>query len=86
MFYTYVLISERDRKFYIGFSNNIEKRLDEHNDGLVKSTEHRRPLKLVYYEVCLNERDAIKREKYFKSGYGRRFLNNRIENFLKEFN
>jgi putative endonuclease len=86
MFYTYVIISERDRKFYIGFTKDIEKRLAEHNDGLVTSTEYRRPLKLVYYEACLNERDAIKREKYFKSGYGRRFLNNRIETFLKEFN
>ena len=78
IFYTYVLISEGDRKLYIGFTKNIVKRLDEHNNGLVKSTEHRRPLKLVYYEACLNERDALKREKYFKSGYGQRFLNNRI--------
>ena len=84
MFYTYVLISEHDEKFYIGFTKNIEERLDEHNSGSVRSTKHRRPFKLVYYEACLNEKDAIKREKYFKSGFGRRFLNNRIETFLKE--
>jgi putative endonuclease len=84
MFYTYVLISEHDEKFYIDFTKNIEERLDEHNSGSVRSTKHRRPFKLVYYEACLNEKDAIKREKYFKSGFGRRFLNNRIETFLKE--
>ena len=84
IFYTYVLISERDKKFYIGFTKNIHQRIRKHNDGLVTSTEHRRPLKLIYFEACLNEKDAIKREKYFKSGYGRRFLNNRIESFLKE--
>ena len=86
MFYTYVLLSERDRKFYIGFTKDLEKRLDKHNNGLVTSTAHRRPLKLIYYEACLNDGDAIKREKYFKSGFGRRFIKNRIETFLKEFN
>ena len=84
IFYTYVLISERDKKFYVGFTQDIERRIDEHNEGIVTSTKHRRPLKLVYYEACLNKIDALKPEKYFKSGYGRRFLNNRIENFLKE--
>ena len=83
MFYTYVLISENDRNFYIGFTKDLEKRLDEHQHGSVASTAHRRPLKMVYYEACLNEKDAIKREKYFKSGFGRRFLRNRLETYLK---
>ena len=84
IFYTYVLISEHDKKFYVGFTKDLERRMDEHNAGLVTSTKQRRPLKLAYYEACMNQNDALKREKYFKSGYGRRFLNNRIENFLKE--
>lgn len=83
-FYTYVLISERDKKFYVGFTKDLKKRVNEHKEGLVTSTKHRRPFKLVYFEACLDKSDAVKREKYFKSGYGRRFLNNRIENFLKE--
>jgi putative endonuclease len=82
MYYTYVLISEKDGNFYIGFTKNIEKRLEEHLKGKVNATAHRNPLKLVYYEACLNKIDAIKREKYFKSGYGRRFLKNRLEAFL----
>jgi putative endonuclease len=84
MFYTYVLQSKIDEKFYTGFTKDLKKRVEEHSQGLVSSTRHRRPLELIYYEACLNETDAIKREKYFKSGFGRRFLNNRIENYLNE--
>ena len=82
MFYTYVLLSKKDNKFYIGYTKDLKKRLEEHNHGSVTSTTHRRPLLLIYYEACLNEADAIKREKYFKGGFGRRFLNNRLENYL----
>jgi putative endonuclease len=84
MFYTYVLLSEQDKSFYIGFTEGLEKRLIEHQKGLVASTAHRRPLRLIYYEACLNSNDAIKREKYFKTGFGRRFLRNRLETHLKE--
>jgi len=83
MFYTYVLFSEKDRKYYIGFSRDLKERIYKHHSGKVKSTENRRPLKLIYYEACLNEQDAIKREKYFKTGFGRRFLKNRLESFFK---
>ena len=86
MYYTYVLLSENDQKLYIGFTNELEKRLIEHQDGLVASTAHRRPLELIYYEACVHKIDAMKREKYFKSGFGRRFLKNRLEFFLKELN
>jgi putative endonuclease len=84
MFYTYVLLSEKDRKYYIGLTNALKRRFDEHKKGLVPATKHRLPLQLVYYEACVNEKDSIKREKYFKSGYGRRFLNNRIEEYMKD--
>jgi putative endonuclease len=82
MFYTYVLMSKQDGNFYIGYTNNLETRLKEHQKGKVKSTATRNPLKLIYYEACLNENDALKREKYFKSGFGRRFIKNRLETFL----
>ena len=84
MYYTYVLLSEKDKKFYCGYTKDLERRLRDHDNGLVKSTMFRRPLRLVYFEACLNESDAIKREKYFKSGFGRRFLKNRLENYLYE--
>jgi len=84
MFYTYVLLSKKDDKFYIGHTNDLKGRKKEHFNGKVTSTKNRRPLKLIYYEACLNEFDAIKREKYFKSGYGRRFLKNRLENYFDD--
>ncbi len=83
MFYTYVLLSEKDKKFYVGVTKDLRERLEKHKIGKVKSTANRRPLKLIYYEACLDERDAIKREKYFKTGFGRRFLRNRLESFLE---
>ncbi len=84
MFFTYVMLSERDNKLYIGFTNDLEKRVEEHHKGVVASTANRRPLKLIYYEACLNEEDALKREKYFKTGFGRRFLKNRLELYMEE--
>ncbi|MEK7605554.1 MAG: GIY-YIG nuclease family protein [Patescibacteria group bacterium] len=78
MFYTYVLKSLFDNKLYVGFTDNIERRLDEHNNGLVTATKSRRPLKLIYYEATLSQEKAIMREKYFKSGFGRNFLKTRI--------
>ncbi len=78
MYYTYVLKSLEDEFHYIGYSNNLQNRYLEHCKGLVEATKNRRPLKLVYYEACLNKQKAIAREKYFKTGFGRRFLKDRI--------
>lgn len=78
MYYTYVLKSKRDDKLYIGFTIDLKKRFKEHAEGCVKSTKSRAPMDLVYYEACLDKVKAIKREKYFKTGFGRRFLLNRI--------
>jgi len=80
MFYTYVLKSIKDDNFYIGWTNNLKDRLEEHNEGLVRSTKNRRPLKLTYYEACLVKEDAIKREKSLKTGFGRAYLNRRLSN------
>ncbi|MCZ7613827.1 MAG: GIY-YIG nuclease family protein [Ignavibacteriaceae bacterium] len=78
----YILQSKLDNKFYVGFTNNLKKRLIEHNSGKVKSTKSRRPLDLVYAEVCYNKSDALHREKYLKSSYGKRFIRNRLKNYL----
>ena len=78
MFYAYVLRSKKDNKLYISLSRDLKKRMTRHNKGLVPSTKHRRPLELVYYEACLSEEKSAKREQYFKTGFGRKFLKNRI--------
>jgi len=78
IFYNYVLKSLVDNNFYIGFTSDIKKRLNEHKNGLVKSTKNRRPLILIYYEVCFNKESAIHRERYLKTTYGHRYLKSRI--------
>jgi putative endonuclease len=78
LYYTYVLKSEKDGKLYIGWSDDLENRLSEHNKGLVNATCDRRPLKLVYYEACLSKESAIKREKVLKTGFGRKYIKRRL--------
>ena len=74
-YYVYVLQSQKDEKFYVGYTKDIQKRLEEHNSGKVRSTKERRPLELIYWEGCLNQQDAIKREKYLKTAWGKRYIN-----------
>jgi len=74
----YVLKSKVDGKLYVGFCEDLKIRIKEHNDGRVDSTRLRRPLEIVYFECCLDKDKSIKREKYFKAGFGRRFLKTRI--------
>ena len=77
-YYTYVLRSLSDNKLYIGWTEDLKHRKLAHDNGLVVATKDRRPLVLVYYEACLDKKKAIAREKYFKTGFGRRFLKSRI--------
>jgi putative endonuclease len=82
MYYTYVIHSEKDGRFYTGFTKDLRNRLQEHNMGRVASTKNRGPFKLIYYEACIDQQDAIAREKYLKSGMGKRYLKNRLKRFL----
>lgn len=66
MFYVYILRSLKDSKLYTGYTNNLKKRFRKHQSGKVYSTSHRGQLELIYFEGCLNEIDAIRREKYLK--------------------
>ena len=84
MYYVYLLISEKDGNFYTGSTADLKRRLQEHNNGLVNSTKNRLPLKLIYYEACLNETDARNRERYLKSGMGKKYLRNRLKSFLND--
>ena len=72
MYYVYLLKSKKDNKLYIGFTNDLERRILEHNQGLNFSTKHRRPLSLIYYEAYGSSKDAKNREnklKKFKNSY-----------------
>jgi len=82
MYYTYVLLSQKDGRFYTGSTGNLGKRIKEHNSGRVSSTGYRRPFRLIYYEACLNKYDALQREKYLKTGMGKRYLQNRLKQSL----
>ena len=82
MYYTYILLSEKDNQFYAGYTQNLKLRFEQHSKGLVEPTKNRRPLKLIYYEACLNQKDALKREKYFKTHYGKMFLRNRLKSYF----
>jgi len=82
-YYVYILLSELDNQFYTGYTKDVNQRLLLHNNGLVKSTKSRRPLKLIYWECCLNQQDATRREKYLKSGNGKIYLKNRLKNYLE---
>jgi len=82
MFYVYVLKSLNDKGLYIGCTKNLEERLKAHSSGLVKSTKSRLPVELVYYEACLDQSDAFRRERYLKSTYGRRYLQNRLKGYF----
>ncbi len=81
-YYVYVLQSKIDGKFYVGYTENLVHRLKEHNSGRVISTMKRKPLKLVYYGFCLNQNDARNREKYLKTAWGKRYIKNRLKNYL----
>jgi putative endonuclease len=82
VYYTYLLQSIKDNDFYTGCTKNLKLRFEQHSKGLVESTKDRRPLKLIYYEACLTQEDATRREKYLKTYNGKRFLKRRLKSYL----
>ena len=81
-YYTYVLRLDKSGNFYTGMTNNLKKRLEEHDKGKVYYTRTRGPVKLIYCEACLNREDAFRRERYLKTGMGKRYLKNRLKKGL----
>lgn len=81
MFYVYVL-QNKNYNIYIGYTRDLKRRFQEHNQGLNQSTRARKPWELIYYEACLNDKDAKRREKYLKTTQGRRLLQRRIKEFF----
>ncbi len=82
MYYVYVLESDVDKFWYTGCTKDLRNRFELHNKGQVTSTKARRPFKLIYYEACISEKDAFKREKYLKSTYGKRYIRSRLSNYF----
>ena len=81
-YYVYVLLSEKDLRMYTGYTSNLGERLKQHESGMVVATKFRLPVRLIYFEACINQRDATKREKHLKSGFGKIYLKNRLSNFF----
>ena len=79
MHYVYVLKSRKDGAFYIGGTDDLRKRFQQHNHGKVESTRYRTPFELIYYEASRYANDAFHRERYLKSTYGHRYLRNRLK-------
>ena len=82
--YVYLIESQKDKLWYTGCTSNLIKRLKEHNDGKVHVTKSRKPFVLTYYEVSGNKYDAFTRERYLKSGMGKRYLKNRLKYYYEQ--
>lgn len=80
--YVYVLLSQKDGKFYTGCINDLRARFNQHQSGEVLSTKDRGPFELVYYEACTDKSDAYARERYLKTGMGKRYVKNRLKRAL----
>jgi putative endonuclease len=85
MFCAYLLHSIADDGFYIGYTTDLRRRLIEHKQGASFATKHRGPWKLIYYEAYIEREDAEKRERYLKSGAGRRLLRHQLKHYLEKF-
>ncbi len=70
----YILLSRKDGNFYVGYTTDLPRRLDEHNQGRNTSTASRRPFTLIHCEFYLTQADAERRETYLKTAKGRRTL------------
>jgi putative endonuclease len=83
MHYVYVLLSLKDNRFYTGYTEDMKQRMEEHRLGKVSSTRNRRPLEVVYCEACLDQADALHRERYLKTTWGKRYLRSRLKSYLQ---
>ena len=81
MYFIYVLRSKKDDKHYTGITDNLKRRLKEHNKekSSTPSTKNRGPFEIIYYETVENRSIAREREKYFKSGIGREYIKNLVK-------
>jgi len=82
MYYTYVLLSTKEKKLYLGFTKDLKTRMELHRRGFMMKGKNNGSLKLVYLEACLNKKDAVRRDKYLSSFFGRRYLKTRLKKYF----
>lgn len=85
-YFVYVLLSLKDRKFYIGYSEEVFSRFEDHQRGKNISTANRKPLDLIFYEAFRSKSDALRREQYFKTSKGKTTIRQMIREYLVEHN
>lgn len=85
MHYVYLIQSLKNGYIYVGFTKDLKKRISEHNLGLTPSIKYWRPFKLIYYECYLIKEDAVVREKYLKSGWGRQFIDKSLKHYFLKY-
>ena len=81
-YYVYVLESIKNSSLYVGFTQDLRKRLLEHNRGLVFSTKPYKPWRIIHYEAYLDKRDAARREKYLKTNQSARLLRRMLKEYF----
>lgn len=84
MYYCYILKSIQDQGLYIGYTQNVSLRLQEHHSGNVRSTKSRRPLKLIFYAAFLSKYDALAAEKYYKTTAGHKRIQRMLAHTLPQ--
>ncbi len=84
MYYVYILQSKNNGELYVGCTNDLKKRIQEHNSGLVFSTKSKLPYVIIHYEAFLEKTDAFLREKWLKTGWGRNYLQKTLKNYLSK--
>src|SRR5690606_95264 len=82
-YYVYILQSKKDGKKYSWYARGLSSRFEAHQKAKVTTTKHRRPFELRYFEGCRSPEDALKREKYLKTHYGKMFLGNRLKSYFR---
>jgi putative endonuclease len=82
MFYNYIIQSLKNDQLYTGFTSDLKKRINEHNQGLNLSTKRYKPWKIIYYEACVDKDDAMRREEYLKTTQGIRLVKRRLEDYF----
>lgn len=82
MYYVYAIYDKFSDRFYIGYTNDLRKRIIEHKSKQNFTTKRMLSQKLAYYEACVSKKDAQKREKQLKTGFGRGYLRKRLEDYL----
>ena len=82
MYYVYIIQSKKDKHLYVGYTTDLQKRIRLHSSGKIFSTKPRKPFYLIYYEAYRNRYDALEREKFLKSGWGKNYIKRTLKHFF----